>query len=356
MGHHFRFSPTLGQTVTYAGQWFVYRIGAELCEAAVVSSASGSASGGIAERFAALRQHQRNGRRSPHKPLLVLLALGRLVQDGSSTLPWSVAERVLAGLIAEYAPPSRAGQSQSAAYPFTRLRADGVWVLDHDVPMDLVGPLNDGRVTGRFEPSVEQALRADPALASSVARMLVLSNFPETVAPDVLESAGLDPGVVLGGEGARLLGGRAQPGRRRDPGWRIAVLQAWDRKCAFCGYDGQLAGATAGLDAAHVRWFSFGGPDDLDNGLALCSLHHKLFDLGALGLDAALRLRVSAAFTARTPAGQALYALDGRPLEPRPGTSVPAARHVSWHGRQVFKGAPLRVGPSPHADPAGGNR
>jgi putative restriction endonuclease len=47
------------------------------------------------------------------------------------------------------------------------------------------------------------------------------------------------------------------------------VLQAWDRQCAFCGYGGQLAGASAGIDAAHVRWFNFGGPDDLDNGLAL---------------------------------------------------------------------------------------
>jgi hypothetical protein len=37
------------------------------------------------------------------------------------------------------------------------------------------------------------------------------------------------------------------------------------------------------------RWFAFDGPDTPDNGLALCSLHHKLFDLGALGLDQRLR-------------------------------------------------------------------
>jgi putative restriction endonuclease len=222
----------------------------------------------MAGRFAALRRYQRNGNRAPHKPLLVLLALGRLAQSWSSSLPWSVAEPVLVYLIAEFGPPSRTGRAQSAAYPFTRLRADGVWVLDQDVAMDRVGPLAERQVTGRFEPSVEDALRADPALASSVARTLVLSNFPETVAKDVLEAAGLNPDAVLGGPDA-LPGGRAQPGRRRDTGWRFAVLQAWDRQCAFCGYDGQLAGATAGLDAAHVRWFSFGGPDDLDNGPGL---------------------------------------------------------------------------------------
>ncbi|HEY8642404.1 MAG TPA: HNH endonuclease [Candidatus Dormibacteraeota bacterium] len=46
------------------------------------------------------------------------------------------------------------------------------------------------------------------------------------------------------------------------------------------------------------------GPDELDNGLALCALHHKLFDLGVLGLNSTLRLQVSAAFSARTPAGR----------------------------------------------------
>jgi hypothetical protein len=28
---------------------------------------------------------------------------------------------------------------------------------------------------------------------------------------------------------------------------------------AFCGFDGQVFGATLGIDAAHVRWFAFRG-------------------------------------------------------------------------------------------------
>ena len=70
-------------------------------------------------------------------------------------------------------------------------------------------------------------------------------------------------------------------------------------------------------------------------------LHHKLFDLGALGLDTELRVLVSAVFTARTVAGRAVYQLHWRVLTPRPGTVAPAAGHVSWHAREVFKGQPL---------------
>jgi len=292
-------------------------------------------------RLASLRQHQRRGQRSPHKPLLVLLASGRLAATGSSQLPWSQAETELADLIAEFGPPSRTGRAQSAAYLFTRLRADGVWALDQDVQMDLVGPLAREHVTGRFEASVESALLSRPALIFTAARDLVLSNFPASVAPEVLEAAGLDPGEVLG-TGALLPEAGGVPGeRRRDAGWRFAVREAWDRQCAFCGYDGQFAGASVGIEAAHVRCFAFDGPDSLDNGLALFALHHKLSDLGALGLDTSFRVMVSAKFSARTPAGRAFYNLHGCELSPRPGTPPPAPAHVRWHGQEVFKGEPL---------------
>jgi putative restriction endonuclease len=292
-------------------------------------------------RLGSLRQHRQRGVRSPHKPLLVLLALGRLAATGSSALPWSAAEDALADLIAEFGPPSRTGRAQSAAFPFTRLRSDGVWVLDRDVEDDRVRPLADAQVTGRFEPSVENALASRPALLRATARDLVLSNFPETVAPDVLEAAGLDPHEVLGAGSALTEPGGEAGQRRRSAGWRAAILRAWDRQCAFCGYDGQFRGASVGIEAAHVRWFAFGGPDSLDNGLALCSLHHKLFDLGALGLDDERRILVSSDFTARTTGGRAIYGLHGRQLAPRPGTALPADGHVSWHAGQVFKGQPL---------------
>ncbi len=292
--------------------------------------------GELLTRLSSFRQYQRGGRRAPHKPLLMLLALGRMATDGTSRLPWSRAEEELGRLIAEFGPASSTGTAQSAAYPFTHLRTDGVWVLSADVPMDRLGPLRDGAVVGSLEPGLEEALRDQPHLVRAAARSLAESNFPPTVAADVLEAVGFDPDAVLTG------GAPAEPdARRRRSGWRAEILRAWDRQCAFCGYDGQLAGVPVGLEAAHVRWFGFGGPDHADNGLALCMLHHKLFDRGVLGLTEALRIEVSDAFSARTDAGRRLYDLHGRALAPRPGTDPPATAHVRWHRRQVFRGRPL---------------
>jgi putative restriction endonuclease len=268
------------------------------------------------------------------------MALSRLLTTGSSELPWTEMWSQLAALIEEFGPPRAGGKAQRAAYPFTRLRSDNVWVLDHEVTDDDVKALDRHRVVGRFEDCIESALRADPSLVLAEARTLVESHFPATVAPDVLTAVGLDPDAVL--RSGDVLPDKAAPdAKRRDPRWRSLVLQAWDRQCAFCGYDGQLGNVSAGVEAAYVRWFAFGGPDALDNGLALCALHHKLFDLGVLGLDTTLRVQVSETFTARTDEGKRVYDLHGHELRPRSGTSPPDSKHVSWHTKQVFKGQPL---------------
>lgn len=227
--------------------------------------------------------------------------------------------------------------SSSVAYPFTRLRSDGVWQLSRDVPNDNVGPLNSEPIEGHFSPAIEAELRGSPATLNAVARALVESQFPQTIAPDVLSAVGLDPEVVFSTAPTAMV----LAARKRDMNWRREIVAAWDRSCAFCGFDGALGGAPVGIEAAHIRWFNFEGPDDLDNGLALCSLHHRLLDRGAIGMSDPETVIVSSAFSAVGAAGRAVYELHGRGLRPRPGTVLPAPEYAMWHQREVFKGDPL---------------
>lgn len=291
----------------------------------------------VVDRLTALRQYQGDGKRAPHKPLLVLLALGQLATTGSSSMPWSVVQERLGALLAEFGTSSSSGTS-SAAYPFTRLRSDGVWELTRDVPNDNVGPLAAAPIDGHFTSEIEDELRRSSESVNAIARALVESQFPLTIAPDVLTAVGLDPDLVFGSPAAVT---SAAYGRKRDANWRRQIVAAWDRSCAFCGYDGALHGAPVGIEAAHIRWFNFGGPDSLDNGLALCSLHHKLLDRGVIGLRDQGTVFVSDAFSAVGEVGRAVYSLHGRELRPRPGTQLPAAEFVQWHREEVFKGNPL---------------
>ncbi|WP_344476009.1 hypothetical protein [Kineococcus aurantiacus] len=66
---------------------------------------SGAAAGGQAggqpatlQRLLTLRQYQQNGLRAPHKSLLVMLVLTRLLTTGTSSLTWLEARRELAAL------------------------------------------------------------------------------------------------------------------------------------------------------------------------------------------------------------------------------------------------------------------
>ncbi|MFF5372465.1 phosphorothioated DNA-binding restriction endonuclease [Streptomyces sp. NPDC013187] len=287
------------------------------------------------ERTAKLRQWTRNGARAPHKPLLLLYALGRFQEDADSELRYSAVEKDLLRLLAEYGPPNRT----TPAYPFHHLISDGVWEVrtahGHGSPGSGPRDLRESGATGRLVPELRDALRREPLLLHRVARALLELHFPPSLHSELCEAVGLDlePAAT-----ERLSAAR----RQRDRRMRELVLTAYEYRCAFCGYDGRIGTVPVGLEAAHVRWWAFDGPDDVDNGLCLCSLHHKLFDKGVLGVDDGHRILVSQRFVGHSPAARGqVTALAGRPLlGPQPGSRPVAAGHRSWHTRQVFHGDP----------------
>ncbi|WP_105973830.1 phosphorothioated DNA-binding restriction endonuclease [Streptomyces geranii] len=286
-------------------------------------------------RIAKLRQWTRSGTRAPHKPLLLLHALGRFQQDADSELRYSAVEEDLQSLLTEYGPPNRT----TPAYPFHHLVSDGVWEVRTDLgpgsPGTGVRVLRETGATGRLAPELRTALRGEPELLGRMARLLLDLHFPPSLHSELCEAVGLE---MEPAETGHLVPAR----RQRDRRMRELVLTAYEYRCAFCGYDGRIGTVPVGLEAAHVRWWAFGGPDDVDNGLCLCSLHHKLFDKGVLGVDDVHRILVSQHFVGHSPAAREhVVALRGRPLiGPQPGARPVAADHRAWHTSQVFHGIP----------------
>lgn len=285
-------------------------------------------------RAAKLRQWTRNGTRAPHKPLLLLYALGRFQEDTESGLRYTAVEQDLQRLLTEYGPPNKT----TPAYPFHHLVGDGVWEVrtDHGPgsPGSGVRSLRGTGATGRLAPDLRAALRREPELLGRLARLLLDLHFPPSLHAELCEAVGLD---LEPAETEQLSAAR----RQRDRRMRELVLTAYEYRCAFCGYDGRIGAVPVGLEAAHVRWWAFGGPDDVDNGLCLCSLHHKLFDKGVLGVADGHRILVSQRFVGHSPAAREhVISLAGRPLiGPQSGASPVAAAHRDWHTRQVFHGS-----------------
>ncbi|MFE7116530.1 phosphorothioated DNA-binding restriction endonuclease [Streptomyces sp. NPDC057654] len=300
------------------------------------------------ERTAKLRQWTGNGVRAPHKPLLLLYALGRFQEDADGELRYSAVEEDLKQLLIEYGPANKT----TPAYPFHHLVSDGVWEVRTDrgagSPGTGVLELRASGAAGRLVPELRSALRREPSLLGRMARVLLDLHFPPSLHPDLCEAVGLE---LEAAETGPLLAGSARQRRdrrMRDRRMRDLVLTAYEYQCAFCGYDGRIGATPVGLEAAHVRWWAFDGPDVVDNGLCLCALHHKLFDKGVLGVgeDGAEEARhvvlVSQHFVGHSAAARDhVTALAGRPLiGPQPGASPVAPGHRAWHTRQVFRGAP----------------
>jgi hypothetical protein len=114
----------------------------------------------IIEAFGRLKTGSRDGKRLPHKPLLVLLALDRWANGERDPVKFADVRQKLLQLIRTYGPEG----SGSPEEPFWRLRLDGIWDLDgteHLTDPNVVTPpgmraMNG--VTGHFSAEVCAAL------------------------------------------------------------------------------------------------------------------------------------------------------------------------------------------------------
>ncbi len=132
-----------------------------------------------------------------------------------------------------------------------------------------------------------------------------------------------------------------QAQRRRDPAFREKVLLAYEYRCCVCGHDLRMGGHAIGLEAAHIKWFQARGPDVVQNGLALCSLHHKIFDLGAFtvlpGNHQIVFSRHLHVNGRRRHQGEAARAPRRRLIPPQGRECLPNPEFLAWHRVEVFK-------------------
>jgi putative restriction endonuclease len=140
---------------------------------------------------------KRRGERAPHKPLLILLALGRLSRGMPAEMPFSVIEPKLRSLLTEFG-PSR--QSYHPEYPFWALQQNGVWNLESKDTIILrkgssnpsKGELLKQEAVGSLTPSIIKKLTDDPKQIATTAKKLLSAHFPESLHSDISNAVGLD--------------------------------------------------------------------------------------------------------------------------------------------------------------------
>ncbi len=300
------------------------------------------------------------GQRAPHKPLLVLLALGRVVRGEERLARYEQEiEGPLTDLLKRFGPPRKAIHPE---YPFSRLPNDGLWEIPgrESLPATGQGDLHrsgliEHAVTGGFPEPIYKLLRSDSGLVQQAAQALLYEHFPYSLHDDIRTTAGFPAEFLVQESLGRPYGlvVPCAPARLRDRNFRHAVLRAYECRCAVCGFDLRLEDELLGLEAAHIKWHSAGGPSKVPNGLALCSIHHKALDRGALGLApgaGGFKVLISAKVYSESDATQWFWDCHNAPLRnPHSSEFKPKAEFVKWHAREVFRDPP-RDSPSQPTD------
>ena len=295
----------------------------------------------ILQTFATIRMAPVGGGRAVHKPLLILFWLGRLQRNEPRTAAFADVEAAFKQLLTEFGTASAPATRQLPFWHLCNDAGGNIWQLESagGIAIATQGPapgvswFRAEGVRAGFAPAVDALLRSDQALCAGLARQLLLQHFPETLHVDIATQTGLDlyePAIVAS---ATL------PGRRRDPAFRERVLRAYEYRCCVCGFDLRIGNISAGLEAAHIQWFTADGPDVESNGMAMCSLHHKIFDLGAFTVQPA---NLSIVFSQNLQLGDAtrsnLLSYHGAGIiRPQSAAYAPQKAYLDWHAKEVFK-------------------
>ncbi len=293
----------------------------------------------LLELFQNLQVWKRQGVRAPHKPLLLLLALGRVMNNEERLVSYPEIEGRMKELLRRFGPPRH---SYHPEFPFSRLPRDQLWEIPGCENLYCppgrdfrVRDLRKRGVKGGFPEWVYKLLRRHSEIAREAAQGLLDSHFPESLHNEIRVATGIPYAWEV----------RETPVRRRDPAFRRHVLREYQYRCAICNFDVRLGDDLIGVEAAHIKWVAAGGPDTVANGLALCGLHHKAFDRGAFGLEGAgadYKVLVSSEIHGRRDPVRWFLDYHGKPLRtPRNRLVDPRPEFVNWHYKEVFRRPPL---------------
>ncbi|PLR87855.1 phosphorothioated DNA-binding restriction endonuclease [Bacillus sp. V33-4] len=273
----------------------------------------------------------KNGsQRAPHKPLLILYALGKMKED-IQFLPYEEVRKDLIQLLLEFGPSRK---SYHPEQPFVRLKNDGLWRLSQ--PIDSTNFNRDllaNHVSGGFTDDVYKLLKSNKVLQKEVAFQLLNDHFPTTLHDDILQAVGLGYDFPIQENSNNI------ECYKRAPDFRLKILKAYEYQCAVCGFNVRVGHVPVGLEAAHIKWHQAGGPAIEENGLCLCILHHKLFDRGAFTILEDRKLIVSEETYGTNGFNEWLMRFHGKEIrKPISPNYYPDHTYIHWHVKEVFRG------------------
>ena len=293
--------------------------------------------------------------RAPHKPFL-LLSVMDLITQGVVTENFIEPSFELVDTFNLYwsriVPP---GAKTSMAYPFPRLKTDGFWHLipnpgnENRINMDFssMTKLREVCAGARMDEELFQ-LMCNPETREQLRVALIKTYFADDLHPVLFEQ-----GVInyKANEYSKLLlkvaektdsfgkgvNKTEQKEKIRDQGFRKAIINLYNHRCALCGIRMLTPEGHTVVEAAHVIPWSQCQDDSPTNGMALCRLCHWSFDEGLMSVGNKYEVLVSKRVRIEQNILGHIMTLIDRPIfKPDPETFWPGKDNIKWHRDRMF--------------------
>ena len=121
----------------------------------------------------------------------------------------------------------------------------------------------------------------------------------------------------------------------RNRQFRKRVLDVYDCRCALTGMKLINGGGRAETQAAHIMSVEAGGPDVVNNGIALSGTVHWMFDRGLISLSDEGDILLSRKINDIEGVGKLIYS-DRKARLPSSSAYRPHSRYLQWHRSECF--------------------
>lgn len=221
---------------------------------------------------------------SLHKPLLLLLTIGKVYNGHKNLFLFDEIENELARLISKYGLKNTSRINPQ--YPFIYLASNSsIWICSKN-KNELIHPDAASRKElsgsfGLFTVGFYNYLLKPENLISTI-QLLLNQYWSEAYHTELLNDIGIFNFIPIEAQ---------KQGRSRR--FVEHVLDAYERKCAICYQSIRLGDALIGIDACHIKPLQHFGDDNVNNGIALCKTHHWALDRGAISISQEMSLLIS---------------------------------------------------------------
>lgn len=264
-----------------------------------------------------LRKRNRDGKVSPHKPLLLMLMLGHYWNNGNRLVLFRSAAIPLWGMLKEFSNESSHPRVGTLS-PFTNMEK-AIWDRTHpEITKDHYRKAFLAGMMGGFTETLYRRVINDKAFIFELAALIHEKHLGGMDFKGLLHSVNI-PNAD-----------QSKPGTLDGLSVESDLIPAGSG-CTICGYRGSVGKHwSVGISRTHVKWPVAGGPSHVpSNILYMCDLHKILFDCGAFTLDQRRhKLIVSNSYKGQFSEQEDLADPDS------PDRIKP--EYLKWHKRVVF--------------------